>query len=60
MPTGEIASWAPANGNSTRQHSALIRTWLENLQSAGLVQSHVSYGLTAWELTEHGRKAALV
>jgi hypothetical protein len=58
MPTSEISSHLPANGNSSHQHSALIRTWLEHLQSAGLVQSRVAYALTAWELTELGRKTA--
>jgi hypothetical protein len=58
MPTGEISLGLPANGNSSHQHSALIRTWLEKLQSAGLVQSHVAYAVTAWELTEIGLKVA--
>jgi repressor of nif and glnA expression len=54
LPTGQIASSIPTHQNG-HEHSALIRTWLQKLQSNGLVKCHVAYRMTAWELTEPGR-----
>jgi hypothetical protein len=41
--------------NSSHQHSAVIRTWLEALRSYGFIESRFGIRHTVWQITDLGR-----